>query len=273
MNLDHCLPHESWVVGLSQGTLPAAPAYGAARLVVPSGGAESACAGPARSHRAYSAFGDASLAARPVCTERLPQGCLKDLPSIDMVSGASSSAARSVARPRSASARSSQLRTCSVLAVSHRLDGLRHPRLAGVLQPATDPGVHRFSALARPQYCGRRSASHPGALTLQSLPLLDSGSHVTVGPAPSSFAERFRAVRPRGFLPSGSPLRVRVVADSLRPMLSWASLLWSAGDSDAVRRQTVLPEGRQPLAGRTPRRVTIDVDLRTVPREGPGTAR
>lgn len=171
MNLDHCLPHESWVVGLSQGTLLAAPAFGAARLVVPCGGAKPACADPARSHRAYSAFGDASLAARPVCTERLPQGCLKDLPSIDMTSGASSSIARPVSRPRSASARSSQLRTRSVLAVSHHLDGLRHPWLAGVLQPATDPGVHRVSALARPQYCGRRSASLPGALTLQSLPL------------------------------------------------------------------------------------------------------
>lgn len=231
MNLDHCLPHESWVVGLSQGTLLAAPAYGAARLVVPCGGAKPACADPARSHRAYSAFGDASLAARPVCTERLPQGCLKDLPSIDIISGASSSAARSVARPRSASARSSQLRTRSVPAVSHRLDGLRHPRLASVLQPATDPGVHRFSALARPQYCGRRSASQPGALTLQSLPLPRQRFPRHRGPCPLVVRRTFaRAVRPRGLLPSGSPLRVRVVADSLRPMLSWASLSWSAGD-------------------------------------------
>jgi hypothetical protein len=37
----------------------------------------------------------------------------------------------------------------SVLAVSHRLDGLLHRKVAGLLHPAADPGIHRVSCPGR----------------------------------------------------------------------------------------------------------------------------
>lgn len=97
-------------------------------------------AGRARRHRAYSAFGDASHAARPASRA----------PSLGLSQGSSppstSPSARGSRSLATASARCDQHRTRSVLAVSHRLDVLRHRQLAGLLQPAADPGVHRVSA-------------------------------------------------------------------------------------------------------------------------------
>jgi hypothetical protein len=74
---------------------------------------------------------------------------------------------------------------CSVFAVSHRPDGLRHPRFAGLLHPAADPGVHRVS-----RYVRRVPATSwpfpTGATPSRAFPSRDSRAHVTVGRAPSS---------------------------------------------------------------------------------------
>ena len=51
--------------------------------------------------------------------------------------------------PRNLRRRAPQPSARSVLVVLHHLDGLLHRRLAGLLHPATDPGVHRVSALRR----------------------------------------------------------------------------------------------------------------------------
>lgn len=48
--------------------------------------------------------------------------------------------------PRSLRRRAPQPSARSALVVFHHLDGLLHRRLAGLLHPAADPGVHRVSA-------------------------------------------------------------------------------------------------------------------------------
>jgi hypothetical protein len=263
--MDRCLHRGSRVVCLSRGR-PSPPLRGGSRRApCPRGGAEPAHAVlPATAVRTPQSK---THLVPPGRYRRAPSSgfVLKDLPSIDVTSGASSHAPRAVARSRRASARGCRHRARSVLAVSHRLDGLRHPRFAGVLQPAADHGVHRVSAphapavpaaaLALPLQCPRPPERSP----------LRQPCPRHRGPMPPRRSPRSRAARPRGLAPPGSPLRRRVVADPPRPMLSWAS------PSSGARPSGRLPSRAGSLSqGRAPRRRTSESALAGL-RRGGGT--
>ena len=125
-------------------------------------------------------------------TERLLQGCSKIAPpsSSLLVSSpglhrTSAEAGRSSRRHRchrrgAFGARGTTPNTRSDLAVSHRLAGLLHQKVAGLLHPAADPGVHRVSA----RTCGSCPGRPRRCLALQSFPHSPSRTHVTMGRCP-----------------------------------------------------------------------------------------
>jgi hypothetical protein len=98
----------------------------------------------------------------PARCRAAPPRSSKDRPSIDITTGVHSrrpwpldlSREREDRAPRSLRHRAPQPSARSVLVVLHHLDGLLHRRLAGLLHPAADPGVHRVSArsVCRPSH-------------------------------------------------------------------------------------------------------------------------
>lgn len=151
---DRCRRTVPWVVGLSQVTsnFPLRDGGWGALSVR---GARSTEVDHARRHCAYSSFGDAFRAARPA--SRAPSTGLSQRSPLRRHH-------RRRVLPRtlpSTSAGCDQHPTCSVLAVSLRLDGLRLRQLASVLQLAADPGVHGVSAHGRRRFRRRLRASSP----------------------------------------------------------------------------------------------------------------
>jgi hypothetical protein len=117
----------------------------------------------------YSTFEVAFRAARPagwmnpVGTGRLPQGCLKERPSIDTTSGGVAPASVRVVShptrrfgptlPRVGRIPSPRFLTASTACATRKL--------AGLLQPAADPGVHRVLLHPRLRYRSRDRTSPP----------------------------------------------------------------------------------------------------------------
>jgi hypothetical protein len=131
---DHCPPR------------PSRPAFAGARALEGSAdrAARSSVKTNVRAPRDLGAvFPDSNLvrAARHRCRASSP-GVSKDRPSIGAGRGVHSRP-RVAARP---SGRGDQPPPCSVLVVSHHLDGLLLLDRAGLLHPAADHGVHRVSA-------------------------------------------------------------------------------------------------------------------------------
>jgi hypothetical protein len=164
----------------------------------------------ARRRLAYSAVEDASRVARLVA-KRLPQGCFKDHPSVDVTTGVHSRKTEALLR-RGAATRFAW----SAFVGSHHLDGLLHRGLVGLLHPTADPGVHRVSALG--PTCPSWLRGFPsGASPSRAFPSSSSRSaRRRVAMPPCRCVVRGRR-RLRGLHPLGSPLRERAVADLLPP--------------------------------------------------------
>jgi hypothetical protein len=168
------------------------------------------CRSAARRRLAYSAVGDASRVARPVA-KRLPQGCFKELPSVDVITGVHSRKTEALLR-RSAAKHSMR----SAFVGSHHPDGLLHRRLAGLLHPAADPGVHRVSAHC--QTCPSWLPRFPtDASPSRAFPSRAAVPRVAAWPCPLAVADVRGRRRLRGLLPLGSPLRDPTVADRFTP--------------------------------------------------------
>jgi len=98
-------------------------------------------------------------AARPGATERLLQGFPKNAPPSTWPTGVHSRRQDRVASGLLPSAGRCHRPACSVLVVSHHLDGFLHRRPVGLLHPTADPGVHRVSAPCTP--CKRAAGASP----------------------------------------------------------------------------------------------------------------
>jgi hypothetical protein len=191
------------------------------------------------------------LAAARLVAERLLQGSSKTA-SPSHQPAASTPAPRSRASLRGAAAKR---HPCSVLVVSHHLDGFLRVRPAGLLHPAHDHEVHRVSALA---------AARPGDVGVGSL-LTDAGPSRAF-PSRTADPTSPRAVPPRrspaarwldleAFLRSRSPVRSGGVAAS-RPSVA---LLGFPSWSLAHRR--LLARTRAAEATRAPGPKTVAGDL------------
>lgn len=116
------------------------------------------------------------------------------------------------------SAQGFQPSACSVLAVSHRPDGLLHRRLMGLLHPIADPGVHRVSAPRRLPTGDLRFPTDASALQSFS-----AHTAVTLSPRPSPLSPLQDRVpdwgsrRPQGVAPRSRPQRGDSVAGGPRP--------------------------------------------------------
>jgi len=167
-------------------------------------------------------------AARPGATERLLQGFPKTAPPSTWPTGVHSRRQDRVASGLLPSAGRCHRPACSVLVVSHHLDGFLHRRPVGLLHPTADPGVHRVSAPRPP--CKRASGLPRRCHTLQSLPHPYSRTRVTASrcplvvsrlrPGATGSCATSRLCSVRAVRCDGPPLPA-----GQGPLLSWASRL------------------------------------------------
>jgi len=211
-------------------------------------------------------------AARPGATERLLQGFPKTAPPSTWPTGVHSRRQDRVASGLLPSAGRCHRPACSVLVVSHHLDGFLHRRLVGLLHPTADPGVHRVSAPRPP--CKRASGLPRRCHTLQSLPHPYSRTRVTASRCPL-VVSRLRSQCHwvlcdfKALLRTSSALRWSAVAGRPRPVALLGFPSWSI--------TTVVPSWR-PAAeadggcARGPSRGTVR-DVHAYPAAGPSDVR
>lgn len=95
-------------------------------------------------------------------------------------------------------------------------------RFAGLLRPASDPGVHRVATLRRRMPATTQRFPTDACPSELLPPEKRFSRHRESLPPCRSTATPLRL---RGLVPLGNPLRQRFVAEPHRPMLSWASQL------------------------------------------------